>query len=426
MDSVYFLSSTRLDDIATLKMRIYRNTFYNLLRSFDDITETTQSRPYAFNSPYWDSAHGGSAELTLRPGTVERLSLSAQYRMDQHQEQQTAFPGAVVQPKPTDKEATYSVALENELQLAPGLRLLAGAGYDWRHLIGAEAYGAPLGTNPKTNPSVVYSWPLHDTATWSAQGALNWTVDARTALHASISSRARLPTLFERFSQKFGTAIPNPYLRPERATNYEIGGSRQQGAVKLEGAVFTSHLENAIVAQQVTGYSCTASTTPGPCASALMTQSVNEGSGNYYGAEFSVEAKLAPWLSLGGNYTYIHQHIQAPVSQATGLAAAPTGDPTGVPNSKAFVWADWTPAPRLHILPSADFESSRWTSTDIPPVTWIHAGRHTNLALRAEYEVMTGVKAAIGARNLLDENYQLVSGYPEQGRSYYATLRLAY
>lgn len=426
MDSVYFLSTTQLDAIATLKTRFYRNSFYNLLRSFDSVSETTQSKPYAFNSPYWDSAYGGSAELTLNPSARERLSISAHYRLDHHQEQETQFPGSILQPKLTDKEATYSLAAENELRLAPGLRLLAGVGYDWRQLLEAQAYSAPLGTNPSTTPSVVFGWPLIGASAWSAQGQLSWQVDADTALHANASSRARFPTLFERFSQKFNSAIPNPYLKPERATNYEIGGSHQMGVLKLEGALFYSHLNNVIISQPQLAYSCTASTTPGPCTPAVLTQSINAGNGNYYGAEISIEARLAPSLTVGGNYTYIHQSIHSPVATINDLAASPTGDPTGVPNDKAFVYADWSPVKRLHILPSADIESNRWTVTDAAPIIYYRTGSHVDAALRAEYEFDKGIQLAIGARNLLDQNYQLVSGYPEAGRSFYASVKVSY
>jgi len=40
--------------------------------------------------------------------------------------------------------------------------------------------------------------------------------------------------------------------------------------------------------------------------------------------------------------------------------------------------------------------------------------------------VTKAVRATIGVRNLFDQNYQLASGYPEPGRSYYASLRLTY
>ena len=426
MDSIYALTQTALGDSATLKTRVYRNTFYNLLRSFDDQTETTQSKGYAFNSPYWDKAWGGSAELTLKPMPGDRLSLAAHYRLDLHHEQQTSFPGASTEPMLTDKENTFSLAAENELTLAPGWTLLAGAGYDWRNMHDAMAYGAPLGSNPKTTPSVLYNWPLHDTSAWSAQAQVSWAVDAQTSLHANVSSRVRFPTLFELYSQKFGTSIPNPDLRPERATNFELGGSHRFRTISLDAAAFYSHLNNVIVSQPTLAYSCTASTTPGPCSATSMTQSINAGNGDTYGAELSIEAQVTRTLSLGGNYTWVHQIVHYPASVIGNVYSAPAPDPTNVPDSKAFVYADWAPLARLHLRPGADIESNRWTVTDVAPITYYRTGHHLNAQVSAEYEVTKAVRATVGVRNLLDQNYQLASGYPEQGRSYYASLRLTY
>src|SRR5690606_13535323 len=58
IDSVYFLSTTALGDYGTLKTRAYYNSFDNLLSAFDDRTQTTQTRPRAFNSYYADEAWG--------------------------------------------------------------------------------------------------------------------------------------------------------------------------------------------------------------------------------------------------------------------------------------------------------------------------------------------------------------------------------
>ena len=40
--------------------------------------------------------------------------------------------------------------------------------------------------------------------------------------------------------------------------------------------------------------------------------------------------------------------------------------------------------------------------------------------------VLEGIDVAVGAHNLLDENFELAYGYPEQGRNYYAKLKAAF
>ncbi len=89
--SVYFLSTTALGDRVTLKTRLYRNTFDNLLRSFDNRNENTQTLGKAFNSYYQDLAYGGSAELDGRVADIDTLSLAFHYRRDKHLEWQQSF-----------------------------------------------------------------------------------------------------------------------------------------------------------------------------------------------------------------------------------------------------------------------------------------------------------------------------------------------
>lgn len=414
-DSLYFLSTTALGDLATLKTRLYRNTFYNLLRAFDNRNQNTQTLGRAFNSPYWDEALGGSAELTLRPSPKERFSISIQMRSDRHKEAQTSFPSGATEPMQTSLENTYSFAAEHEYHLTPALSLTMGAGYEWRDLKRAEEYGAPLGTS---GASVLYNYPMRNSSVWSGQGRLDWAASEATRLHISLSSRSRFPTIFERFSQRFGTSIPNPSLAPERARQIELGGSTRLGAVGLEGAAFHALVTNAIVSESVLGYACTASTTPGPCAQTVMTQSRNVSRGEFYGIELSAQAPVLKTLSVGANYTWLHRDLVDPGNAAF--------RPTDVPTHKAFVYADWTALPRLHLIPSADIASSRWTVTSAAPIIYYRTGAYVNAALKAEYTLRKGVSISASARNLFDDKYQLVDGFPEAGRSYQLALKAAY
>ena len=190
------------------------------------------------------------------------------------------------------------------------------------------------------------------------------------------------------------------------------------GAVKLEAAAFHALLSNAIVSESVLGYACTASTTPGNCAQSVMTQSLNVARGKYYGVELSASAQVLPSLALGGNYTWVHRDLVDPGNAAF--------RPTDVPCHKAFVYADWTPISRFHLIPSADIASSRWTMTSAAPIRYYRTGAYVNAAIKAEVELRKGITIAASARNLFDANYQLVDGFPEAGRSYQLSLRASY
>ena len=402
--SLYFLSGTALGDGATLRTKLYRNTFDNLLSSFDNRSERTQTLGRAFNSYYADEAHGGELRLDDRVAEADTLGLAFNYRRDKHVEWQQSFPSGATEPHQTSIEDTYSLAAENRLEIAPAVTLTLGAAYDVRDLLRAEDYA---------NNAFVY-YPLKDGHGVSGQGALSWRPDATSELHASVSSRPRFPTLFERFSSRFGGAVSNASLKPERAVNYELGGARRFGAVHAEGALFYSHLTNVIVSFPFLFTTCTPA---GACTANAVTQSRNLGHGNYYGFEVSLAAPLLPSLSVGGNFTYIHRDLTDPTNAAF--------RPSDVPTSKAVVYADWRPLPRLHFTPDLDVASDRWTVNSAGTL-YYRTGAYWLANARADYDVTPMVTVGVGVRNLFDDNYQLVDGFPEPGRSFYASVRARY
>lgn len=46
--------------------------------------------------------------------------------------------------------------------------------------------------------------------------------------------------------------------------------------------------------------------------------------------------------------------------------------------------------------------------------------------LRIDHQLIDGIEVGVGARNLLDDNYQLADGFPEEGRSFFASIRARY
>jgi iron complex outermembrane receptor protein len=428
IDSIYFLSTTALGDRATLKTRAYYNVFDSMLRSFNDRTQSSQSRPFAFDSPYEDKAWGGSTQLDFRATNADTLRLAFHYRHDKHVEFQTSFSTAGVattEPKQEQTENTWSLALENELKLSPSLTFTVGGSFDWRDLKLAEEYGSPLGTSG--TPSVIYNYPRRDSDAWNAQGRLDWQANDDIQLHASLSSRARFPTIFERFSQRFGTAIPNPDLKPERATNAEIGGAWNKGPVRVEGALFYSWVRDAIFTIPTPAYPCTASTTPpavptAGCTLRNLNQSRNVGKGEYYGVELSIAATVLPGLDIGMNYTGIKRDLGDPSN--------PVFRPTGVPTHKGFAYADWAPVEALHIVPSVDIASDRWTLFTATPATqptrYYRTGAYVNAAIRVDYAITQALEIGVGGRNLFDDYYTLTDGFPEPGRTLFASVRFRY
>lgn len=405
IDSLYFLSTTALGDSATFKTRIYRNSFDNLLRAFDDRTQTTQTKPRAFNSTYADVAWGGSAELGVDLSRADRLAVAVHYRRDKHVEWQQEFPSGFTEPAQTNLEDTYSIAAENRLTLSPALRLVAGVSHDWRDLQRAEEYGTPAGESAAR----IFSYPLKNASATNGQARLSWTPDDTIELHASLSSRSRFPTIFERFSTQFGTAASNPDLKAERAWNYELGGYRRFGAVRIEGALFYSAIRNAIVAVRPAGFPANSS------------QRQNLGNARYLGGELSVVASLSPALELGANYGYINRRFD--IRGAAPGTIVPAFELTDVPAHKGMVYADWQPTRHLRLLPSIEFASDRTTMTTASPPVYYQTGGYLLGSLRADYILSEQWEFGVAVRNLFDRDYTLTDGFPEPGRSFTLSAR---
>ena len=423
IENIYFLSTTALGDQATFKTRIYRNKLNNLLRSFDDRTQTTQNvtMPRVFNSPYDDEAWGGSAELAVDLVPTNRLTVAFHYRNDKHIEAQQTFP-AGTQPNgftelPQENlETTYSMAAENRLAITPALSLTLGLSYDWRDVAKAEEYDSStkvyfdyLTIFPAAKSAEAFNW----------QGRLDWAPDADTAAHLSISRRARFPTVFERFSTQFGYAATNPELQPERATNIELGGRKSFGVLNLEGSVFYSKVDDAIVSIRPVG------------ATASTTRRENLGDGEYYGAEVSANAQLTPALLVGANYSYIRRSFD--ILPKTGTIT-PVFQLTDVPTHKAFAYADWSPFAALHVISSVEIASDRTllasyapplasAPTVAGPPVYYRGGNYVNASLRIDYAINDKLEIGVGARNLFDANYSLSDGYPEPGRNLFVTAK---
>ncbi len=200
-----------------MKTRLFYNKFENSLFAYDDLTYSTQSLNGRFKSFYNDDGYGGSLEAgtSFIARNVTKASFS--YRLDKHSEFNINRPTSpqFINTEPTQhtKENTWSVALENTFSATPAFDLVAGVSYDKNELQLAEEFNASAG---------LFEYPTGGSDSVNGQLAAFWNYGGGR-LNASISNRTRFPTIFERFSTRFGTAIPNPDLQTERATNYEIG-----------------------------------------------------------------------------------------------------------------------------------------------------------------------------------------------------------
>jgi len=425
-----WLSKTQIGDKSYVKTNAYYNTFESKLRFFNSVTYDTLLNA---DSPYEDSSYGGFVEAGTQLIPMNTLKAAIHYRHDSHSERDG--PGFTPRkPKIYNIEDTWSFALENTFHATRNFDFVTGVSYDMNAVDKAESWD-------RTNPTVITQQPRPEVDAWNAQGAAIYRYSDSGKTHASISSRTRFPTAFERYSTRFGARVPNPFLKPERSTNYEVGVSDTLFRnMTVSSSLFYSDLEDALI-NVFTG-------------NGMGSIRSGNASGEHYGMEASLDWRLSPVLRFGGNYTYLERDLD--FRNATGpdfatdaaiQAALAANRVEGTPRHEAFVYLSWDATSKLTLTPSVEIASDRTamitscnstlltnaqkagcpagTPVAVSPLrpNFVDIGAYTRLNLQMEYRINDMTTAAIGATNLLDQDYALAEGFPDPGRQFFANVR---
>lgn len=404
LENIYWLSHTKIGSASYVETKAYYTSYTDKLFSYDDPDQTTQTRPYAFQSFYDDWALGGS--ITAGSDITSWYTLKGAFhaRRDEHGETQGynvrgqgcgQTTPCFTEPNQTTVEDTYSAALENTFHVNNRIDIVGGISYDWRNLQQAEDFA----------DGNMINYQLKDTDAFNWQAAAIYRYTDTETLHASVSDRTRFPTIFERFSSRFGGATSNPGLAPEVATNYEVGWSTAFApGSQFATAVFYSDVTDVIQSVPL-GF--------GPDGRPIS-QSQNVGSGEYYGAEASIDYAINPQMLIGGNITWIRRDITNPSN--------PNFELTGLPEVKGIAYATYRFTDAWSITPSVEFASERWTVTSDGRLFY-KTGAFGLLNFQTEYDFTENTSLMLSARNILDEDYVLTDGYPEAGRTFYLNMR---
>jgi iron complex outermembrane receptor protein len=278
---------------------------------------------------------------------------------------------------------------------------------------------------------------------WNWQAAAIYSYSSTGKVHADVSSRTRFPTLFDRYSTRFGSRTQNPDLEPERATNYEIGVSDTFRNVRVSTAVFYSDIEDSIQ----NAFSAANG------KSSIVGFNAN---GHNYGFEISADWDVMPGLRMGGNYTYLERHLDfgsAALALPSGTTqaqrdAVAASQIEGTPRHKVFLYVAWKATDRLTLTPSLELAADRTalvtscsstlvntagpanatgncgkTSGYTGKPNYVDIGAYTLVNFQAEYAFDENTTMTVGGINLLDENYSFAEGFPEPGRQFFANVR---
>ncbi len=384
-ETYYFFSNTKLNDKNYIASRIYYDIFKNEISSFDDVSYSTQTKPYAFNSFYNDYTYGGSIEYGTQWIPKNNLKLALHYKEDVHRENNLG------EPVRRFEDNTMMIGIEDVYQFNDKLMIIPGIGYSQRRNIKAEDYISStkeILDYPKSGISQAFNDQL----------GLYYLIKDEQKVGATFSHKTRFATIKDRFSYRMGTAIPNPDLKPESADNFEINYTGTYlSKITFQSALFYSKITDAIMS--------ISNVQPG------KSQMQNAGSAEFFGLEAGMRYDVLKNLIISANYTYIERNNLTNINLHF----------TDVPNNKVYGYIQYKPIKQIQILASTEYNSFRYSSS--------YGNKADGFMLANAFiygDLYKYLRLELGVNNIFDKNYSLVEGYPEEGRNYLVTLRFFY
>lgn len=376
--SLYFIAKNKINENNSLKTSLYADKFYNVMKSFDDQTYTSQTKKYAFTSIYNDRNFGGNIILSNTSIANNQLNYSIQLNRNEHKSHNIGSPDI------TNSDLTFSTGVDDKYNINKNIDLTAGLSYNYLKSLEAEDQITKTDTTyfPKNNHHAI-----------NAQIAMNWMPIRKLTISAFIAHKTRFATLKERYSYKMGQGLPNPNLQPEKATHFDVSFQYNLlSNLSLNGSVYYIRLNDVI--QSVDG------------VQGNLTQIQNAGRARFSGTDVSLHYALLKNLDLTSSYSFI---IQKNISN-------PDLRFTDVPKHKVWSNLAYKPTKWLNLSLTHEYYSKRYSRSYGIVANEFHLFNVQGSASWKQFTLYAGVK------NLFDANYAYAEGYPEAGRNFFTKL----
>ncbi len=410
----YLNSNTALGRGDSIKSRAFFDRYRNNMTGFTDATYSTVSSL----APLDDHSIGASAEFATRRISRHSIGVSFFLRDDIHKESGASYSGtsALVQPWRTHHDRMISIGIQDAITLSPRMRATLGFSADMLDAISAQDLKTTItgsGKNAVTRYSVTPfdcegSDCLDRAWAYNPLASISYSVSEMGSLFIAFTQKSHFPTLKDRYSYRYGRAIPNPTLQPEHTRNWSVGYSHAFGrSTMVQADLFRSDvydaIQNAIVPSEYEGQ-CP-SMAAGTCQKA-----VNIGKEIHQGTEFAVRSNPVSRLALSANYSYLNWTISGP-SNMLGV------HPVRAPKHKIINIGDLTLPRNIHLLATIRYESGAITVNDSGAI--VPASKFAAADLGLIVPLWKGARLQSGVNNLFDRNYYYQEGFPEPGRNWH-------
>jgi iron complex outermembrane receptor protein len=370
---------------STFKALAYYDKIKNSLYSYaDDTYSTFNTKGFTFKSRYDDYSYGTRLEYVMNFDKND-LTLSANYKKDVHRGYDISKTDSSEELVERYEDTTLSLGVEDVYEITDKWQLLGGISYDrkegdyaWDESSATEAI--PLGSSDSFNPQV----------------ALVYKPDVTSALRASISRKTYLTSMKDRYSRRLGSAEPNPDLKAEKSTHYELNYSKNFENLKLGIAGFVTKIDDAIQSVIIDSVND-------------ISQNQNIGDFEHRGVEFDV-SYTKDIYEVGGNYTYISLKDKSDSEAKM----------TDVPEHQLFFYAQAEVYPHLSLYGNMKFREGGYEQK--MNRTYVQAQTFATFDTKLIYTPAEALTAEIGVKNITDKNYGYDRAFPMPGREFFVSM----
>ena len=237
-------------------------------------------------------------------------------------------------------------------------------------------------------------------------------------LRASVGKSFRSPSNLDLYSTivqsssisptGFLTVQSDPSLKPERASSWELGGEwRLSRNLKTTATLYNTRLKDMIYSKQI---------------DPSLTQRINAGEAQVKGLELGLSTKLAPWLELNANASWIDSEIIDNIADPASVGKRLTT----VPSTLAYIGLTAARGPWSGTLEARYSSQVFITAQNTDTVQGVPSSNDSfamvNLKAGYQWTKMTRVNLAVN--NLLDRQAYTFARLP--GRNATAELVLSF
>ena len=364
-------------DWFLLRSTVYYDTYYNLLKSYDDADYSTQEQRWAWNSTYDDHSKGIILYPSFNLFNFGSSNFILSYKNDVHKEEFRDFG--------FDKyeTASWTAGLEQDIRVTE--KDMFAVGLDASYLEALHAADLSL-----RDPILLYNGHV----------MFQHRFENNLATHASFAKKTRFPTLKELYSERLGRAIANPELKEEKTLNFEIGLKYQMNENLVQVSAFRYNLTDLIVPIELGNET---------------EQMQNIGKARFQGIELDSRFKLGKFNVLA-NYTFMQVENLTKNRESKYLEYRP--------KHQANLIGQWRFLDNMHFALESNYTSHQYFNHPVT-LAWKKFNDVVLVNLKYSYQVFNYLKWYLRFNNALDNDYASEYGVPSPGREIITGIKFA-